>query len=100
MLVLTAIINKLQSPALLKNPSNVLDVVGRSMQTSIPSSDIRKVISWQLDNPRGWSISRQAVTGTDDNQQTFSMPGTSLYVMWPDEASVTNAAKAIEDMMR
>ena len=70
------------------------------MQTSIPSSDIRKVISWQLDNPRGWSISRQAVTGTDDNQQTFSMPGTSLYVMWPDEASVTNAAKAIEDMMR
>lgn len=100
MLVLTAIINKLQSPALLKNPSNVLDVVGRSMQTSIPSSDIRKVISWQLDNPRGWSISRQAVTGTDDTQQTFSMPGTSLYVMWPDESSVTNAAKAIEDLMR
>ena len=100
MLVLTAIINKLQSPALLKNPSNVLDVVGRSMQTSIPSSQIRKVISWQLDNPQGWSISRQAVTGTDDNQQTFSMPGTSLYVMWPDEASVTNAARAIGDLMQ
>ena len=51
MLVLTGIIDKLQSPALLKNPTGVLDVVSRSMQTSVSSSDISKVIVWQLDNP-------------------------------------------------
>lgn len=100
MLVLTAIIDKLQSPALLKNPAGVLDVVSRSMQTSVSSSDISKVIAWQLDNPKGWSINRQSVRGTDDNQETFSMPGTDLYVMWPDEESVKNARDTIRKVMK
>ena len=99
MLVLTAILNKLQSPALLKNPSGVLDVVGRSMQTSLPTYKITKLIAWQLDQGAEWKISRQAVTGTGDNQETFSMPGTSLYVLWPDEASVNEASDKIREMM-
>ena len=88
MLVLTAILNKLQSPALLKNPSGVLDVVGRSMQTNLRTSQITKLIAWQLDQGTGCDISRQAVTGTGDKQETFSMPGKTLYVMWLDETSV------------
>ena len=99
MMVLTAILNKLQSPALLKNPAGILDVVGRSMQTSIPTAQITKIISWQLDNPQKWDISRQAVIGTGDTQQTYSMPDTSLYVMWPDEDSVKNAAIMINKIL-
>ena len=100
MLVLTGIIDKLQSPALLKNPTGVLDVVSRSMQTSVSSSNISKVIAWQLDNPKGWTINRQSVTGTDDHQETFSMPGTELYVMWPDEQDVKNARDTIRQVMK
>ena len=96
MLVLTAIINKLQSPDILKNPSEVLDVVGRSMQTSFTSEEIADVISWQLDSGHGWDIGRQAVTGTGDSQQTFSMSGTDLYVMWPDEESVSAASEKMK----
>lgn len=99
MLVLTAILNKLQSPALLKNPSGVLDVVGRSMQTNLRTSQITKLIAWQLDQGTGWDISRQAVTGTGDKQETFSMPGRTLYVMWPDETSVKEASDKIREMM-
>ena len=99
MLVLTAILNKLQSPALLKNPSGVLDVVGRSMQTNLRTSQITKLIAWQLDQGTGWDISRQAVTGTGDKQETFSMPGKTLYVMWPDETSVKEAGDKIREMM-
>ena len=100
MLVLTGIIDKLQSPALLKNPTGVLDVVSRSMQTSVSSSNISKVIAWQLDNPKGWTINRQSVTGTDDYLETFSMPGTELYVMWPDEQEVKNARDTIRQVMK
>ena len=100
MLVLSAIIDKLQSPALLKNPTGVLDVVSRSMQTSVSSSNISKVIAWQLDNPTGWTITRQSVTGIDDQQDTFSMPGMELYVMWPDDESVTDARDAIRKVMK
>ena len=99
MQVLTAIIDKLQSPELLKNPSEVLDVVGRSMQTSFTSDEIAEVIAWQLDSGHGWDIGRQAVTGTGDSQQTFSMKGTDLYVMWPDEESVEAASEKMKEML-
>ena len=97
MLVLTAILDKLQSPALLKNPSGVLEVMGSSMQTSFTTDQITELISWQLDNGQGWEIERQAVTGTGDSQQTFSMKGTDLYVMWPDEEAVSEAAAAVSE---
>jgi anionic cell wall polymer biosynthesis LytR-Cps2A-Psr (LCP) family protein len=99
MLVLTAILNKLQSPDLLRNPSEVLDVVGRSMQTSFTSKEIAEVISWQLDSGHGWDIGRQAVTGTGDSQQTFSMRGMDLYVMWPDEESVSAASEKMKEYL-
>ena len=99
MQVLTASIDKLQSPELLKNPTEVLDVVGRSMQTSFTSDEIAEVIAWQLDSGHGWDIGRQAVTGTGDSQQTFSMKGMDLYVMWPDEDSVQEASDKIKELM-
>ena len=99
MLVLTAILDKLQSPDLLRDPSEVLDVVGRSMQTSFTSDEIAEVIAWQLESGHGWDIGRQAVTGTGDSQQTFSMKGTDLYVMWPDEESVQEASEKIKEML-
>ena len=99
MAVLTAIINKLQSPALLQNPGAVLDVVGESMQTSFRSSQITSLIAWQLSGGQSWSIERQAVTGQGDSQETFSMPGTNLYVMWPDEEVVKAAADKIKETM-
>lgn len=100
LLVLEAIIDKLTSPALLKNSSGVLDVVGRSMQTSIQTSQITEAILWQLDNPQRWEISRQVVTGMGDLRETFSMPGKELYVMWPDEESVRDAAQKIEEVLK
>ena len=99
MLVLTAILDKLQSPDLLRNPSDVLDVGGRSMQTSFTSNEIAEVIAWQLDSGHGWDIGRQAVSGTGDSQQTFSMKGTDLYVMWPDEDSVQAASDKMKEML-
>lgn len=99
MQVLTAIINKLQSPDILKNPAEVLDVVGRSMQTSFTSDEIADVISWQLDSGHGWDIGRQAATGTGDSQQTFSMSGSDLYVMWPDEESVSSVSEKMKEYL-
>ena len=99
MQVLTAIIDKLQSPELLKNPTEVLDVVGRSMQTSFTSDEIAEVIAWQLDSGHGWDIGRQAATGTGDSQQTFSMGGMDLYVMWPDDESVSSVSEKMKEYL-
>lgn len=98
MAVLTAMLNKLQSPALLKNPGKVLDVVGESMQTSFTRDEITGLISWQLSEGQSWEITRQAVRGHGDKQQTYSMKGTNLYVMWPDEESVAEASEKIKEI--
>ena len=100
MSVLTAILNKLQSRALLKNPADVLDVISQSMQTSFSTSQITKTIAWQLENRYRWEIKRQSVTGSSDSQETFSMPGTELSVIWPDEDSVREAAGKIRDELK
>ena len=99
MLVLTAILEKMQSPEILRNPSAVLDVIGKSMQTSFTSDEMAEAIAWQLDKPQGWEIDRQAVIGTGDSQETFSMKGTNLYVMWPDEDSVQEASDRIKETL-
>ena len=99
MAVMTAIISKLQSKAILKNPAGLLQVIAESMQTSYTRSQIMEVISWELAGGYRWTVDRQAVSGRDDQQQTFSMPGTPLYVMWPDEEAVKAAAKRIREQM-
>ena len=54
--MLTATLNKLQLPDLLRDPSEVLDVVGRSMQTSFTSEKIAEVIFWQPESGRGCGL--------------------------------------------
>lgn len=98
MAVLAAMINKLQSPAILKNPGEILKVVGESMQTSFTRTEIADLIAWQLSEGKGWDVTRQAVSGHGDSQQTYSMKGINLYVMWPDEESVAEAAKKIREI--
>ena len=66
---------------------------------SVSSKEIAEVIAWQLETGHGWDIGRQSVTGTGDSQQTFSMKGMDLYVMWPDEESVSEASRKINELL-
>lgn len=98
MLVLTAILEKLQSPAVLQNPGEVLSVISESMQTNVSKTQITDFISFQLANGGSWDIERQAVTGAGGSEETYSMPGTLLYVMWPDEELVEQASAKMQEI--
>ena len=100
MAVIQAIIDKLQSPAILKNSEDVLHVVEESMQTDFTADEISEMISWQLANAKEWNVEQQAVYGSGDMQQTYSMRGMELYVMWPDDYSVTQAAERIMEVKK
>ncbi len=100
LLVLTGILEKLQSPSILSNATDVLNVVQTSMQTNVPKDEITGFIAYQLAGGPSWSIASQAVTGTGDKNETYSIPGTSLYVMWPDEDSVTQASNKMKELMQ
>lgn len=96
--VLTAIIEKMQTSAVLTNASEVLNVIQQSAQTSLSREDMNKLIRYQISENPSWDTQSQAATGTGDMQVTYSMPGTKLYVMWPDDDVVKTLAENIKSV--
>ena len=80
-------------------PDELMDVMSYYMQTSMPRSDISKLVSRQLQNGGKWDIQMQSATGNGDSQTTYSMGDTPLYVMWPDEESVASVSARIKELL-
>lgn len=86
--VLTAILQKAMSPAILTSANEILASVSDCVETNMTDTEMAKFINMQLSNPSGWSIESVAATGSGDTQPCFSSGGQQLYVMHPSEASV------------
>ena len=98
--VLTAIINKATSPAILKNANEILADVSECVETNMTQGEMTKFISMQLNDGGSWSIDSQAATGNGDNQACYSSGTQLLYVMWPDETAVVNMSERIKEVMK
>ena len=96
--VLTAIIHKATTPAILKNANELIAGVSDSVQTNMTSEEMSKFIQMQLDDPSSWNVESQAVSGKGDSQSCYSSGSQLLYVMWPDETAVQNAANQIKKL--
>ena len=86
--VLTAILNKAMSPAILTNANQVIANVSDSVETNMTQEEMAKFINLQLSDSSAWSIESAAATGTGDNQTCFSSGDEILYVMNPNEQSI------------
>ena len=97
--VLKAIIEKILSPAVLKGANGLLDSVKGNIETNMSMEQIQELVKSQLNDPQSWSIDMMAASGRGDSNYCYSMPGTKLYVSWPDEVSVKAIKNAIEEVM-
>ena len=98
--VLTAIINKATSPAILKSANEILASVSDCVETNMTQDEMAKFINMQLNDGGSWSIESQAATGNGDSQACYSSGSQLLYVMWPDETAVANVSKKINEVMK
>lgn len=89
--VITAVIKKLASPAILNNYSNLMSGLEGSFETSLSSSDISSLVKLQLDKMPSWNIVSYSVNGSGDNQTTYSMPRFTAWVMQPNDTYIQNA---------
>ncbi len=97
--VLTGIINKAISPAIITNYSSILNAVSGSFVTNMSSGEIQRLIQMQLNDMSSWSISTQSVTGYNStSSKCYSMRGISTYVMKINYSSVNSAAKKINSL--
>lgn len=97
--VLTAVLQKAMSPAILTNASQILASVGDSVETNMSQEEMTKLINMQLADGASWTIESQAATGTGDNQMCYSSGSQLLYVMWPDEAVDAELAEKMKAVL-
>lgn len=97
--VLTAILQKAMSPAILTNANQIIASVSDSVETNMTQEDMAKFINMQLSDGASWSIESQAATGTGDNQACFSSGSQLLYVMWPDDAVVASLSGKMQQIL-
>ena len=99
--VLTAIIDKVSSSSsIITNFSAILDSVSNSFSTNLDSKSISRLVKMQLNDMRGWSIDSQNLVGYDRyTTDTYTFPGTNLYVMEHDANSISEAKEKINLIM-
>ena len=98
--VLTAILKKAMSPAILANANEILTNVSDSVETNMTSDEMAQFISMQLADGSSWSIESTAATGTGDKQACYSSGSQQLYVMWPDENSIAEISAKMQEFLK
>ena len=86
--VITAIIKKMMSPAMLRGASDIIDSVSDGVDTNFTSGQIQSLIKTQLRTNAKWNIYSVAADGTGGTDICYSSGDEELYVTYPDENSV------------
>ena len=99
MRVITGIINKVISPAILTNYMSLLDSLHSSFQTNMSDDEILSLVRMQLNDMSGWEITSQNVSGS--GEMLYSpIYGDILYMNVPVDETVQVAVtniKALEN---
>lgn len=97
--VLTAILQKAMSPAILKNANEILASVSDCVETNMTREEMAKFINMQLTDGASWNISSEAATGSGDSQACYSSGSQKLYVMRPNEVVVADISGKMQRVL-
>lgn len=98
--VIKGIFNKLKnSPNILVDYNSVLEVMNGKFATNIEMSELTSFIKYEVDDIGKYEIISTQVDGTGSMEYTYSYPHQKLYVMFPNEQSVSNAKEGIEKIL-
>ncbi|MGT2950747.1 LytR family transcriptional regulator [Streptococcus cuniculi] len=98
--VIAGLINKLSSPAVLKNYNEILSGLEDSIQTNMSLETMMTLINGQLESGGSYSVTSQALTGTGVmGLPSYAMPDATLYMMEVNQESLNAAKAAIQDVM-
>lgn len=100
--VLTAVIKKMtSSTTLITNYSKILDSVSDNFNTNLDNKSMSKLVKKQLNDMKGWTIETQNLVGSDFyTYDTYTYPNLELYVMKPNDESISNAKNKIKEFLK
>lgn len=100
MKMIKAVIDKLtSSKTLISKYADILESLEGMIDTSFRAEEINNLVKMQLSDMTAWDIRSFAVTGTGGREETYSWKGQALYVMWPNEDTVTYASQLIDRVL-
>ncbi len=97
MAVITGVIQKLQTTAVLNNFTGLMEGLEGSFETDMPYEDLTTLVRNQISAGGSWDIQTYSVDGTGAKASTFSM-SKQLYVMNPDQSTVDYARSLIQSI--
>ncbi len=97
--VITAMIKRAVSPAILAGASEIIDSVSANVDTNMSSKQIQSLIKSQISSPHAWNIKSMAATGEGMEADCFSVPGLYPFVCVPDDMSVQEIKDAIDQVI-
>ncbi|MCQ2493031.1 MAG: LCP family protein [Lachnospiraceae bacterium] len=97
--VIKAIIGKMTSFSMISNYTEVLDAVGDSVMTDMPTEEIYNLVKFQLATNTVWSFETYTVIGSGGSEETYSIPGVQSYVMLLDEEMIEEARNKMEEVL-
>ncbi len=95
MRVITGIINKAISPAIITRYTSILDAVSGSFQTNMSNSEMTSLIKMQINDMSGWDIEQVSVNGTGNPNAWSPANGFNAWVMEPNIETVQKAVDLI-----
>lgn len=93
--VITAMIKKMMSPAMLRGATEIIQSVSDGVDTNFTMDQIQALIKTQLRKNAEWKIYSVSAEGFGDKQYCYSSGNTLLYVTIPNENSIANIKELI-----
>ncbi len=96
--MISAIVKKMCSPAILTSFSDVLDTVSQSIETNMSSEEMNALVQMQLADMPQWDIQSYQITGDSASMPCYSL-GMNASVIIPHELSIQQASEYIDQFM-
>ena len=99
--VLTSMIKKMMSPAMLRGATDIIKSVSDGVDTNFSMEQIQGLVKNQLRNGGAWNIYSMSAEGSsgDGKKICYSSGSTPLYVTIPNQTSVENIKTMIDRVM-
>ena len=96
--VIEGLLEKIKSPAVLLNYTELLDSLSGKMDTSLSSQQIASLVKMQLNDNAEWNIISASVYGTSSSEYCASYSGSPLSVEILDDDSIAAVKEVIDDL--
>ena len=98
-LVFAAIIDKLTSKSVITHYSDILNSIDNYLVTNMDEKSISRLVKLQQQKEVNWEIESLNVSGDAAYRTTYSGGSARLYVMIPDDKSITKVKQKISEYM-